>query len=282
MKIKIGTRGSRLAILQTKLVLKKLKDVVPELEGEIKVIKTTGDLGYRKVSPGAFVNEINQAVLRGEVDIGVHSLKDLPTKLPDGLELACVPDRASPNDALISRYNLDIYRLPKGSIIGTSSPRRIAEISSLRSDLKFREIRGNVDTRIKKMEDGNYDGIVVALAALERLGMEKRAAQVFELDAVVPAPGQGAIAVVKRRDVKFKFLEKINDVRAWNEVICERAFLEELGGGCRGSAGAVARVREDGRIDLIAVIHEGGRRVIRLSGKNPVSLGKKAGRLLGG
>lgn len=278
MKLKIGTRGSRLALLQMERVVKKLKAVVPELDGETVVIKTAGDVGRRK-GPGVFVNEINRAVLRGEVDIGIHSLKDLPTRLPRGLEIACVPERLSPNDALVSRGNLDLQSLPKGSVIGTDSPRRVAEISFLRSDLRFEKIRGNVDTRIRKVDMGLYDGVIVALAALERLGIRDRAVQVFELEEVVPAPGQGALAVVCRRGVGYDFLGEINDKLAWDEVTCERAFLEELGGGCKGGAGAVARASGNS-IDLIAVIHDGGRRLIKLTGRNPVALGRKAGRIL--
>lgn len=279
MKLKIGTRGSRLALLQTRIVVKKLKAVVPDLREDIKTIKTAGDLRRGKVGIGAFVNEINRAALRGTIDIGVHSLKDLPTRLPEGLELACVPDRATPNDALISRDNVGLFNLPKGSVIGTDSPRRIAEISSLRHDLKFKKIRGNVDTRIRKVDEGLYDGAIIALAALERLGIRDRAAQVFGLEEVVPAPGQGALAVVRRRDAGLGFLKKINDARAWKEVTCERTFLEELGSGCHGRAGAVAKV-EGKNIELVAVVHDGGRRLIKLTGRNPVTVGRKAGRIL--
>ncbi|MEW6222157.1 MAG: hydroxymethylbilane synthase [Candidatus Hadarchaeota archaeon] len=278
MELRIGTRGSKLALLQTQLVLKKLKKVVPNLEGEIMVIKTAGDVRRGKIVGGIFVNEINRAVLRGEVDIGVHSMKDLPTKLPRGLEVACVPERMSPNDALVSWKGVDIQGLPRGAVIGTDSPRRAAELSFIRQDLKFMEIRGNIETRISKVDGKTYDGTIVAFAALERLGIENMAAQVFELGEMVPAPGQGALAVVKRKGGSG-FLKKINDNRAWKEVTCERAFLNELGSGCRGGAGAVARARGK-KINLVAVVHDGGRRLIKLEGKNPIMLGKKAGRIL--
>lgn len=279
MRLRIGTRGSRLALLQTQRVVKKMKTVTPNLEEEIKVIKTSGDFRRRKVSSGMFVNEINRAVLKGEIDIGVHSLKDLPTRLPKGLEIACVPERRSANDALVSQGGLNLENLPKGSIIGTDSPRRIDEISSLRPDLKFKKIRGNVDTRIRKVDEGLYDGAIIALAALERLGIQDRAAQVFGLEGVVPAPGQGAIAVVCRRGTGRGLLKKINDARAWKEVTCERAFLKKLGSGCQGGVGAIAR--EKGKsIKLIAVVHDGGRRLIKLTGRDPVALGRRAGKIL--
>ncbi|MFN4133240.1 MAG: hydroxymethylbilane synthase [Candidatus Hadarchaeales archaeon] len=277
MKVRIGTRGSRLALAQTQRVIKKLKAVAPKLKPEVMVIRTSGDAGLRK-KPGAFVNEINMALLEGKIDIGVHSLKDLPTKLPGGVVLACVPERLRPNDALVSRENTDIWKLPSGAVIGTDSPRRVAELSSLRPDLKFKEIRGNVDTRIRKIEDGIYDATVVALAALERLGLN-RAAQIFKLDEVVPAVGQGALAITARVDMIYPFLKKINDQKAWIETTCERVFLESLGGGCKSGAGAVARVM-NGKIQLICVVHRGGRRLLKLTGSDPVELGRKAGVML--
>lgn len=276
MRIRIGTRGSRLALLQTRRVVEKMKAVVPNLKEELKVIKTSGDLRRTKISSGMFVNEINQAVLKGEIDIGIHSLKDLPTKLPRGLSLACVPERLTPNDAFISRDGADLHSLPKGSVLGTSSPRRRAEIAHLRPDLKFEDIRGNIETRIEKMERGLCDGIIVALAALQRLGLQKRVVQLFEPDEIVPAVGQGALAVVCKEGKTRDFLRKINNRHAWREVMCERAFLTELGLGCKACVGAVAQAKGK-NIELIAVAHEGGRRLLKLKGPDPIELGKKAG-----
>jgi hydroxymethylbilane synthase len=279
VRLRIGTRGSRLALIQTRAVVDKLKAVVPDLEEDIRVIKTSGDSRRGKIVRGMFVNEINRAVLKGEIDIGVHSLKDLPTRLPKKLEIACVPERKSPNDALVSRGSLDLQGLPLGAVIGTDSRRRIAELSFIRPDLRFRKIRGNIETRIRKVDEGLCDGVIVALAALERLEIEGNVAQVFGLEEIVPAPGQGAIAVVSKRNTELSFLKRINDARSWSEVTCERAFLEELGSGCRGGAGAVARAK--GRnIKLIAVVHDGGRKLIELTGRDPIKLGRKAGRVL--
>lgn len=278
MELRIGTRGSKLALLQTQRVVKKLEKEVPDIEVEVKVIRTAGDLRHGRAGFGMFVNEINRAVLRGDIDIGVHSLKDLPTRLPKGLELACVPERLDPNDALISRSGVNLYNLPQRSVIGTSSSRRKAEIFHLRPDLKTRKIRGNIDTRIKKMKDGFYDAVVISWAALERLGLWKEAAQKFTFEEMVPAVGQGAIGVVCKKG-GVHFLDKINDELAWREVTCERAFLAELGVGCRACAGAVAKTGS-GTIELTAMVHVGGRVLLKLKGRDPTELGKKAGRML--
>lgn len=279
MRVSAGTRGSRLALLQTRKVLEKMKTVIPTIKEEIKVIKTSGDL-RKKVSPGMFVNEINGEILAGKIDIGVHSLKDLPTKLPKGLSLACVPERLAPNDALISRNGTSLNDLTKGSVIGTSSPRRKAEVIHLRPDLQLKDIRGNIDTRIKKMEDGLYDGVIVALAALQRCCLQKLVAQRFELDEIVPAAGQGALAVVCKEDGNLlDEISKINDEVAWRETICERTFMEKLRFGCKTPAGVVAK-STGGEIELITVIHNGGRKLLKLRGQDPRNLGIKAAEMI--
>lgn len=281
MRVRVGTRGSRLALLQTQRVVEKMRAVIPNLREDIVVIKTSGDVQRTKVSSGMFVNEINRAVLHGRIDIGVHSLKDLPTKLPRDLSLACVPERLAPNDALISRGRADIYSLPTKSVIGTSSPRRKAEIAHLRPDLKFKDIRGNIETRIEKMEKGPYDGIIIALAAIQRCGLQKIVAQRFELDAVVPAAGQGALAVVCRRDWDSDRISHINDGVAWREAICERTFMEKLNSTCKNPVGAVAR-STGGGIELRAVIYRNGRRFLKIRGRDPIKLGTKAVKILSG
>jgi hydroxymethylbilane synthase len=279
MKLKIGTRGSELALLQVQRVVRKLKSIVPELKEEIKIIKTAGDLRQKKTQPGMFVNEVNRAVLSGEVDIGVHSLKDLPTTLPGGLRLACVPERLAPNDVLVSRDGSRLRDLPPSSNIGTSSLRRRAEILHLRHDLKILDLRGNLMTRLRKVEDGFYDAIVIARAALERLNLLQKIAQEFKFEEIVPAAGQGAIGVVCKEDGSYDFLTRINDRRAWSEIICERAFLHELNIGCQASAGAVAKALGD-RIELTAVVHVKGRCLLKLKGKNPEKVGVRAARIL--
>lgn len=280
MRLRIGTRGSQLALIQTQRVVERLKTVARDLETEIEVIRTSGDTRRATFVRGMFVNEINRAVLDGRADIGVHSLKDLPTELPEGLSLASVPERLSPNDVLVTRDGVGLDDFPPGSVIGTSSPRRRAEISCLRQDLKFKEIRGNVDTRVKKVMSGLFDGLVTSWAALERLGLQEKTAQKFSFEEVVPAAGQGALGVVRRSDYECGFLTQINDERAYLEVICERAFLAELRMGCKACAGAVARA-EGERIKLIAAAHdENGRHVVRLEGRDASELGGKAARKL--
>ena len=281
MRVRIGTRGSKLAIVQTQRVIKKMKSVIPNMEPQIEIIKTSGDIQGEALGSGMFVNEINQAVLLGKVDIGIHSLKDLPTKLPEGLTISCVPERLSPNDVLISRYDSALYELPSGAIVGVSCPRRRAELKHLRQDLRLEDIRGNIDTRIQKMKNGNYDAIVVALAALERLGLEALISQRFDLDEVVPAAGQGALAVVCREGYDLiDELKEINDEKAWLETCCERFFLEKLGAGCSSSAGAVAKSSSK-EIELIVVTHRRNRILLKLRGKDPRNLGEKAALLLG-
>lgn len=279
MKLRIGTRGSELALLQTRRVVEKLKVAIPDLKEEIKIIRTAGDLRHGKAKLGMFVSEINRAVLNGEIDIGVHSLKDLPTMLPEGLMLACIPERLAPNDALVSRDGSRLYELPPNAVIGTSSPRRRAEILHLRDDLRIMDIRGNIATRLRKLEDEVYDAIIVARAALERLNLLEMVAQEFGLEEVVPAVGQGAIGVVCREKEAHDFFVQINDGIAWREITCERAFLRELDGGCKVKAGGVARASGEG-IKIIAAIHLDGRRFIKLGGKDPKKVGIQAAKTI--
>lgn len=277
MKLKVGTRGSNLALTQTQKVSDKIKSLRPEVEIELVIIKTSGDLKQRTKGGGIFVKEVNQAVLDGDVDIGVHSLKDLPTKLPEGLSLVSIPERLTPNDVLVTPSGAQLSDLPPDSILGTGSPRRQAEISHLRSGLKFKKIRGNVDSRIRKVERGDFDGLITSMAALERLGLEEKASQKFDLEEVVPAAGQGSLGVVGRKnDEKTSFLNEISDEKARLESVCERAFLRELGLGCKAGAGALTRVKDD-EIEALAVLHDSkDRHLVKLRGKDPIELGRRA------
>jgi hydroxymethylbilane synthase len=279
--IRVGTRGSQLAMIQTQRVVEKLKGHIPGLEVEIKVIKTTGDLFLKPRTAGRFVDEINRALINGDIDVGVHSLKDLPTGLHPKIMLACVPERLAPNDVLVSHDGSTLHELPGGSIVGTSSPRRKAEILHIRPDLVTADMRGNVPTRLKDVESRKYDAAVLARAGLERLGLTEKIAQEFNLEEVVPAPGQGALGVVCRRGDEG-ILDKlllINDGDAWREVICERTFAGALGLGCGVPIGAVARTAGE-EIELIAVVHSNGRWTLRLRGRDPVELGRRAARIL--
>lgn len=281
MKVRIGTRGSELALIQTRAVISKLKSVSPDIETEVKIIKTAGDKSRKITGEGVFVKEINRTVLEGEADVGVHSLKDLPTSLPEQLTLSCVPERLDPSDVLVTKNGDELEDLPSESIIGTGSPRRIAEISCIRDDLNFKKIRGNVDTRIRKVEEGKYDGLITSSAALQRLGLEDKTSQKFDCRKVVPAGGQGALGIVCREGEAQKYLlPEIDDEEKHIEAASERAFLRELGLGCRSGAGVISK--HDGKqITLYGVVNnERGRKTIELSGEDPSKLGIKAAREL--
>lgn len=279
MKIRIGTRGSRLALLQAKTVIRKIKNVRPDVELELVEIKTSGYAGKKMEKAGSFTKEVNLAVADERVDIGVHSLKDLPTDFPENVSLACFPERLTPNDVLICPTGESIDELTEGSIIGTGSERRESELANLRSGLEFREIRGNVETRIEKVENGPYDALVTSMAAVERLGLEEKVSQKFKFEEVVPAAGQGSLGIVKReRDEKNDFLKSIENEKARKESICERAYLRELGLGCQAGAGIIARVKAD-KIEAISVLHTNGeRRLVRIEGKVPSEVGVSAAR----
>ncbi|KXA91712.1 hypothetical protein AKJ57_00015 [candidate division MSBL1 archaeon SCGC-AAA259A05] len=281
MKVRIGTRGSKLARLQARKVAEKLRKSDRGLETKMVVVETSGDRGKRK-GTGVFVKEINRAVYKGKVDIGVHSLKDLPTELPKDVVLASFPERLTPNDVLVSSDGESFRELSPGSVIGTGSPRRRSEISRLRTDLKFKDIRGNVDTRIKKVEEGGgYDALVTSMAALERLGFREKVDYEFSFREVVPAAGQGILGVVARKnDEVMDLLSSIDDENVNRASICERAFLRELGLGCKSGAGAIARVEKE-FIEIISVLHdERSRKTAKLSGSEPEKLGKEAARRL--
>jgi len=226
----------------------------PSLEIEIVPITTKGDrildVALPKVGDkGLFTKEIEEALLKGDIDMAVHSLKDMPTELPKGLTLAAYTMRDYPFDALISREGRKLKELPKGAVVGTSSLRRRAQIKKVRPDLEVRDIRGNVDTRLRKLEEGQYDAIVLAQSSLERLGLEKQISEV--LDYFIPAVGQGIIAVETRADDGglIDFLrESVNDISSEAEAKAEREFLRTLGGGCHVPAGALAVVNPDGSL----------------------------------
>ncbi|MEM2856527.1 MAG: hydroxymethylbilane synthase [Candidatus Nitrosocaldaceae archaeon] len=244
--MRVGSRGSKLALKQCEYVLERLREVSKE-DFIIKVIKTKGDEDARPLydigSKGIFEKEIDLALLNNEIDLAVHSMKDLPSELPNGLTIAAVPKREEPNDVLISK-GLLLNELKSGSIIGTSSLRRMAEIRYLRKDLNIKAIRGNVETRINKMLNGDYDAIILAEAGLKRLGIDNYITQRFDIKEFVPAPCQGSLAVVARDDDKrlITILRSIEDANSRLESIAERSLLAEMNAGCKFPLGAVARV----------------------------------------
>src|SRR5215213_214535 len=204
-RLVIGSRGSKLALWQSEWVRSSLIALHPQLEVHIEIIKTTGDV--LKDAPltviggkGVFTKEIEEALLDERIDLAVHSLKDLPTVLPEGLSIAAVTEREDARDALILRAGLPLERpsirnLPRGAVVGTSSPRRVAQLKSLRQDLRVKELRGNVDTRLRKLDAGDYDAIILACAGLRRLGLAERISAPVETDEMLPAVGQGALGI---------------------------------------------------------------------------------------
>jgi len=245
MKYKVGTRGSRLAIAQTEIVLSILREKT-SADFEVHTINTTGDIDKRPIftidEKGIFEKEINQAVISGQVDFAVHSLKDIPSDLSDKLIVASIPKRASPNDVLVSKEKLKLEELPNSSIVGTSSLRRAIQIFRLRQDLHVKPIRGNVETRIRRLGVGEYDGVILAEAGLIRLGMKDVIAERFDFEDFVPAPGQGAIAIVCRRQNAelIELLKTAEDPESKVEVDAERALVSKLQAGCRFPVGAIA------------------------------------------
>ena len=261
----IGSRGSQLALWQAHWV----KDRLGELghECRIEIIRTTGDriqdVPLAKVgTKGLFTKEIEEALLAGTIDLAVHSLKDLPTVLPAGLALAAIPEREDVRDALVGRT---LNGLEPGARVGTSSLRRAAQLRALRPDLRVETIRGNVDTRLRKLSEGQYDAIVLAAAGLRRLGLAARIAELLEPDVMCPAVGQGALAIETRADggEGQRACERLNHGPTQVAVTAERAVLEALGGGCQVPIGAHA-VLEGGAMHLRGVvISPDGTRLVR-------------------
>ena len=259
-KLTIGTRGSLLARTQTGMVVERLQAANPHVPIEIQIIQTTGDVQrdvpFAQVgTKGMFVKEIEQALLDGTIDVGVHSLKDMPSELPEGLELACVPAREDPLDALLSRSGLTFAQLPLHAVVGTSSLRRKAQLHALRPDLRVEELRGNLDTRMRKLDAGDYDAILLAVAGLNRLGLGERITERLAPDICVPAAGQGALALETRcGDAEtMALLQTVHHPISAATVTAERAFLAALGGGCSIPAGALATV-QGARMHLIGLI----------------------------
>ena len=235
----IGTRGSKLALAQAEQVKRELLLAYPDLEVELRIIKTKGDKRLdlslnASGDKGLFTKELEEALFAGEIDCAVHSLKDLPVELCSGTSFGAILRREQVNDVLISVRYKSLAELPNGAIVGTSSPRRAAQLLEQRSDLDIREIRGNVDTRLAKLDNGEYDAIVMAYAGLKRLGLEERITQILPEVQMVPAPGQGAIAVQIKSDREdYKELLKLlhHDYTA-RCVEVERYILSKIGGGC--------------------------------------------------
>ncbi len=259
-RLRAGTRGSALALRQTELVIAALRDAEPGVDIEQVTVHTEGDrrrdLSLGQLGgQGVFVKDIEARLLGGEIDFAVHSLKDMPAELPASLTIGAVPPRADARDALAGRDGATLAQLPPGARVGTDSRRRAVQLLALRPDLTIESIRGNVDTRLRKVSDGNYDAAVLAFAGLERLGLGEHATQVFSLDEVLPAIGQGVLAVECRADDAelLALLQCIDDPDTHVTMTAERAFLRRLGAGCRLPVGAYAAL-EQGHLRLRGLV----------------------------
>ncbi|MEJ2311170.1 MAG: hydroxymethylbilane synthase [Gemmatimonadales bacterium] len=283
----IGSRKSPLARSQAEWVARLVSAAWPKLQVRNVWMDTEGDRKRDVPLPaiggkGLFTAELEAAILDGEIDIAVHSLKDLPTDLPSGLALLAVPEREDPSDVLVSKQGLSLSELQDGARVGTSSLRRRALLLDARPDCRPLDVRGNVDTRLAKLERGDYEAILLAAAGLKRLGKLSRTMQSLEAPAWLPAPGQGALGIEGRADDErvHGLLDAIEDQRARAETDCERSVLAALGGGCQVPIGALALRRGDNLTLHAAVLSEDGSQAIRASTRGSVDDAVGLGRLL--
>lgn len=285
MKYLLGTRGSQLSLAQTRWVVSELQKKNPDSQYEIKTITTKGDTDARPLftinQKGIFEKEIDKAVAEKEVDFAVHSLKDVPSILPDDLVLGCVPPREPFNDIFISKDGDTLQTIKNGAVIGTSSLRRAVQVSRKRPDLTVKTIRGNVETRIKKVQDGTFDGIVLAQAGINRLGVDVKHTPLSTID-FPPSPGQGALGIVCRKNdmQTLSMLKKIEDTNTRTAVESERALSEFVDSGCRFPVGAFAQVNGDSlNLTVVAYSIDGKQAlIVEKSGKTADSyqIGKEA------
>jgi hydroxymethylbilane synthase len=259
ISIRIGTRASELALAQTAWVKAKINEKYPDARIETILIKTSGDrfteTSIRAIGgKGIFTKEIEDALFRDEIDLAVHSMKDLPTELPPGLTVAIVPKREDPRDVLVSVRGMTLNQLSAGAKLATGSLRRTAQILHYRQDLSVMPIRGNVDTRLKKLDEGQFDALVMAAAGLKRIGREQRIAEYISNEICLSAAGQGALGLELRKDDPIsEQLSFLNDPASFAEVSAERSFLKRLGGGCHVPVGARA-IAEGEKLTLLGVV----------------------------
>ncbi len=288
--IRVGTRGSALARVQTDEVVQALAAAWPDLRVEVVPITPDGD--RRKAAPlqalgrGTFVKGLEEPLLRGEIDIAVHSAKDMASEVPQGLDIVAYPERNDPRDVIVNRWDARFEDLPKGSRLGTSSPRRAGQLLTVRPDLEFVPIRGNVDTRIGKVSEDGCDGVVLAAAGLRRLGWLDRVSEFLDPDLCIPDAGQGALAIEARVDDSevAELLETANHAATWTAVTAERAFVEATGGGCRVPVAAYATV-SDGTLSIrtMACLPDGSqmfRSSVETTDIDPIGAGQEAARSL--
>jgi hydroxymethylbilane synthase len=289
-RLRIGSRGSQLALWQANHISALLRARGHEVE--IEIIHTTGDkitdVALAKVgTKGMFTKEIEEALADGRVDLAVHSLKDLPTELPAGFEIAAITERQDPRDAFCSRRFSNVDDLPQGARVGTSSLRRQAQLKAIRPDLDIHPLRGNVDTRLRKLEQGEYDAIILASAGLKRLGKTELIKQIIPAEIMCPAAGQGALGIeIREGDAATRqHLDFLNDPAARAATTCERALLNRLGGGCQVPIGAFAEVLNhggNGKLHLDAIVADpDGSKLLRESREGDVDDPEKLGNDVG-
>lgn len=281
--LRIGTRGSALALWQAGWVKSRLEALRPGLTAEIVVIKTTGDKILdvplaRIGGKGLFLKEIEEALLAGSIDLAVHSLKDVPAEIPEGLLLAAIPPREDPRDAFISRTAATLQALPRGARVGTSSLRRQAQILHLRPDLQVIPLRGNVETRLRKLDEGVYDAVILAAAGLHRMGWPRRITAYCPPAEILPAIGQGALGMEARKDdaPTLALLGPLHDPETARCVLAERAFLRRLGGGCQVPIAGHAALHEGFILEGL-VASPDGKQMIRQAITGPPSEGEALG-----
>jgi hydroxymethylbilane synthase len=274
----IGSRGSQLAVWQARYVAGLLEQ--SGTSTRIEIIKTTGDhLQTASLAQtggkGLFTKEIEDALIAGSIDVAVHSLKDLPTANTPGLTIAAIPEREDPRDALAGKTRAE---LPRSARVGTSSGRRAAQLRLLRPDLVIEPVRGNVDTRLRKLKEGQYDAILLAAAGLRRLGLEKEIAQLLTPDQMCPAPGQGALAIQTRsQDAAYSICRVLDHPRTYQAVTCERAALAALGGGCQLPFGAFAEhIGSTLRLTAVVIAADASQH-LRATAEGPAELGGQLG-----
>ena len=284
----IGSRGSQLALCQTQRIVDRLQDLHPQFRFAIKRITTKGDehsgqpsFGFEE--KGEFVRELEEALLAGEISLAVHSFKDLPLDSPQGLEIAAVDQREDARDVLISVKANSLSQLPRGASVGTSSPRRAAQIKAFRPDLDVGGIRGNIDTRLRKVSSGQFDGIILAAAGLIRLGWEERIIEYLSMDICLPAVAQGALAIeVREGDEEIKRLVSVlNHEPTRQATTAEQVFLHSLGGGCRTPIAAYGQINS-GTLELEGMVSTpDGSKLLRARAKGSAEFPQEVGTQLG-
>ncbi|MCG1451483.1 hydroxymethylbilane synthase [Staphylococcus epidermidis] len=290
-KLIVGSRRSKLALTQSQQFIDKLKFIDPSLDIEIKEIVTKGDKIVDKQlskvgGKGLFVKEIQNELFNKEIDMAIHSLKDVPSMIPDGLTLGCIPDREIPFDAYIAKNHIPLQELSEGSIVGTSSLRRGAQILSKYPHLKIKWIRGNIDTRLKKLETEDYDAIILAAAGLKRMGWSDNIVTTYlDRDILLPAIGQGALGIECRSDDKelLDLLSKVHNHDVAQCVTAERTFLSEMDGSCQVPIGGYATIAQDNQIEFTGLIMspDGKERYEHTAlGTDPVKLGIEMSQVL--